>query len=85
MSTDIQIIKQNIVFIFLDTVCLLFIIFVSLQLKEIFHITQKIAGSQWLSEEIGEINAPLTAKGRGFLCKYSLAKFQLRSCSLQTK
>ena len=35
-----------------------------------FSHTTKIAGNHWLSEEISEINAPLTAKGRGFLCKY---------------
>ena len=34
-----------------------------------FSHTTKIAGNHWLSEDIGEMNAPLTAKVRGFLCK----------------
>ena len=70
MSIYIQIIKRNIVFTFLDTFCLLFIIYVSLQLRNVSHTT-KIAGNHWLSKEIGEINAPLTAKGHRFLCKYN--------------
>ena len=52
VSTAIQIIKRNIIFIFLDTFCLLFIIFVGLQLKEIFHIPHKLLGITGFSKKL---------------------------------